>query len=69
MEKGFIQRKGIDQKEVYTPVIRTNSCKVIFAKAAKENLEIMQFYVKTTFLYKELQENIWIDLPNGRQKK
>jgi hypothetical protein len=67
--RGFTQRKGIDYDEVYAPVVRADSCRVLFAKAAKENLEIMQFDVKTAFLYSKLQEDIWIELPDGPWKK
>jgi len=63
--RGFTQRKGIDYDEIYAPVVRAESCRVLFAKAAKEDLEMMQFDIKTAFLYGELQENIWIELPDG----
>lgn len=63
--RGFKQRKGIDYEEVYAPVARADSCQVLFVKAAKENLEMMQFDIKTAFLYGELKENIWIELPDG----
>lgn len=62
--RGFTQHKGLDYEDVYAPVVRADSCRIFFAKAAKENLEIMKFDVKTAFLYGELQENIWIKLPD-----
>lgn len=67
--KGFTQRKGINYEEIYAPVVRADSCRVLLAKTAKEDLEIMQFDIKTAFLYGELQEDIWIELPDGPWKK
>lgn len=67
--RGFTQRKGINYEEIYAPVVRADSCRVLLAKAAKEDLEIMQFDIKTAFLYGELQEDIWIELPDGPWKK
>lgn len=67
--RGFSQRAGIDYDEIYAPVARAESCRVLFAKAAKENLEMMQFDIKTAFLYGELQEDIWIELSDGSWPK
>lgn len=57
----FTQHKGIDYEEVYAPVARAENCR----DSIKKNLEMMQFDIKTTFLYGELQENIWVELPDG----
>lgn len=67
--RSFSQRAGIDYEEIYAPVVRAESCRVLFAKAAKEDLEMMQFDIKTAFLYGEIQENIWIELTDGPWSK
>ncbi|KAG7188079.1 hypothetical protein KM043_015929 [Ampulex compressa] len=61
--RGFTQREGIDYDEIYAPVVRVESCRILCAKATNEDLEMIQFDVKTAFLYGEIQEDIWIELP------
>lgn len=60
--RDFTQLKGVDYGETYVLVVRYDTCRVLFTKAAMEDLEIIQFDVKTAFLHGELQEDIWIML-------
>jgi hypothetical protein len=41
------------------------SYKAIFALAAVYNWEIEQMDIKTAFLYGDIDEDIWIELPTG----
>lgn len=66
--RGFTQRFGFDYTETYAPVVRYESLRVLLAKAANEDLDMIQFDVRTAFLYGELKENIWIELPQGPWK-
>ena len=63
--RGFRQIYGIDYEETFSPVVRYDSIRVLLALAAYENLEMRQFDVKTTFLYGELLEDIYIAVPEG----
>lgn len=63
--RGFTQCEGVDYEETYAPVVRYDTCRVLFAKVAMEDLEMIQFDVKTAFLHGELREDIWIILPDG----
>lgn len=63
--KGFAQKPGIDYHEIYSPVARYESIRTLLAIAAIEDLEIMQFDVKTAFLYGELKEEIYMKIPEG----
>lgn len=63
--RGFTQRQGIDYMETYAPVVRYESIRMLLAMAAAENLDTLQFDVKTAFLYGTLEEDIWIQLPEG----
>lgn len=40
--KGYSQKQGIDYQEVFAPVARYDSIRIMLALAAKENLEIAQ---------------------------
>uniref|UniRef100_A0ABD2X989 Reverse transcriptase Ty1/copia-type domain-containing protein n=1 Tax=Trichogramma kaykai TaxID=54128 RepID=A0ABD2X989_9HYME len=63
--RGFKQQQGINYEETYAPVVRYESLRVLFAVAARLNLEMTQFDVKTAFLYGELEEEILIEIPVG----
>lgn len=63
MARGFTQRYGTDYIEIYAPVVRYESVRVLLALAAIEDWEVQQFDVKTAFLYVKLKEDVWIELP------
>ncbi|KAL7291816.1 hypothetical protein TKK_0014597 [Trichogramma kaykai] len=63
--RGFKQRQGIDYEETYAPVVKYESLRVLFAIAAQYDLEMVQFDVKTAFLYEKLEKDIYIKVPPG----
>lgn len=63
--KGFTQKHGIDYHEIFSPVARYDSIRTMLAIAAKEDLEIAQFDVKTAFLNGNLSEEIYMKVPHG----
>ncbi|KAH9779137.1 Integrase catalytic domain-containing protein [Citrus sinensis] len=56
--KGYTQREGVDFKEVFSPVVRHASIRVLLAMTAVHDLELDQLDVKTAFLHGRLQEEI-----------
>ena len=63
--KGFSQKPGIDFDETYAPVVKYDSLRTILAIAAAEDLEISQLDVKTAFLNGDLEEEIYLQQPQG----
>lgn len=63
--RGFRQQYGIDYEETFSPVVRYDSLRVLLAMATQEDLEMLQFDVKTAFLYGKLEENIYMKIPEG----
>ncbi|RVW42300.1 Retrovirus-related Pol polyprotein from transposon TNT 1-94 [Vitis vinifera] len=63
--KGYKQREGLDYFDTYSPVSRITSIRMLIAIAAINNLEIHQMDVKTAFLNGELDEEIYMDQPEG----
>ncbi|KAL2253467.1 UNVERIFIED_CONTAM: Retrovirus-related Pol polyprotein from transposon TNT 1-94 [Sesamum indicum] len=63
--KGFKQKEGIDYFDTYSPVARLTTIQVLIALASVYNLPIHQIDVKTAFLYGELEEEIYMDQPEG----
>ena len=54
--RGFVQRKGIDFEEVFAPVARMESVRLLLALAAAKDKRIHHLDVKSVFLNGELAE-------------
>nr|GEU79295.1 retrotransposon protein, putative, Ty1-copia subclass [Tanacetum cinerariifolium] len=63
--QGFTQRAGINYNEVFSPVVRHTSTRVILSLTACEDYELEQLDVKTAFLYGNLKETIYTRQPPG----
>jgi hypothetical protein len=63
--KGFTQKGGIDYRETFSPVSKKDSLRIIMALVAHYDLELHQMDVKTTFLNGSLEEDIYMDQPEG----
>ena len=62
--KGYKQ-KGLDYFYTYSPVKRITSIRMLIPIVALHNLEIHQMDVKTAFLNGDLNEEIYMDQPEG----
>ncbi|KAL5821663.1 hypothetical protein ACOSQ3_023545 [Xanthoceras sorbifolium] len=67
--KGFGQKKGVDFEEIFSPVVKMSSIRVVLGLAASLNLEVEQLDVKTAFLHGDLDEEIYMEQPEGFQVK
>jgi hypothetical protein len=63
--KGFRQSKSIDYFDTYAPVARISSIRTLVSLASIYNLEIHQMDVKTAFLNGYLDEEIYMEQPEG----
>jgi hypothetical protein len=61
--KGFTQRECIDYTETFSPVSCNDSLRIIMTLVAHYDLELHQMDVKTTFLNKDLLENVYMEQP------
>ena len=53
--KGYAQKEGIDFNEIFSPVVRLTTIRVVLAMCAAFDLHLEQLDVKTTFLHGELK--------------
>ena len=67
--KGFSQIEGIDYEELFSPVVRYESVRIIFALTALEHWHLEAVDVKTAFLYGKLDEEIYMQQPEGFVQK
>jgi len=65
VSKGFSQVKGIDFDELFSPVVRYKTARLLLAIAILEDLDIQSVDVKTTYLYGDLDEKIYMEQPVG----
>jgi hypothetical protein len=66
--KGFLQKQGVDFKELYAPMSKHTTLKALLAIVAQQYLELHQLDVKTTFLNGELEEEIYMQHPQGYEQ-
>jgi hypothetical protein len=62
---GFSQKEGIHYEETFTPVARYTSIGTIIALVAKMKWKLHQMDVKTTFLNGIIEEEVYIEKPQG----
>ncbi|RVX00309.1 Retrovirus-related Pol polyprotein from transposon TNT 1-94 [Vitis vinifera] len=63
--KGFQQNEGIDYIEIFSPVVKMSTIRLVLGMVAAENLHLEQLDVKTTFLHGDLEEDLYMIHPEG----
>ena len=63
--KGFTQVEGIDYNEIFSPVVKHCSIRIILGLVNQYDLELEQLDVKTAFLHGNLKETIYMNQPEG----
>ncbi|KAK1677410.1 hypothetical protein QYE76_038258 [Lolium multiflorum] len=63
--KGYTQKEGEDFFDTYSPVARLTTIRVLLSLAASHGLLVHQMDVKTAFLNGELEEEIYMEQPDG----
>ena len=67
--KGYVQQYGVDFEEVFAPVARLETIRLLISLAATNGWEIHHLDVKTAFLHGELKEIVYVSQPEGFEKK
>ena len=67
--KGYVQKFGIDYEEVFAPVARMETIRVLLALAAQEGWQVHHMDVKSPFLNGELAKEVYVKQPYGYVKK
>ncbi|AAF32440.1 hypothetical protein; 74056-75837 [Arabidopsis thaliana] len=67
--KGYVQQYGVDFEEVFAPVARIETIRLLINLAASHGWEIHHLDVKTAFLHGELKETVYVYQPEGFERK
>jgi hypothetical protein len=65
--KGYAQVEGIDFEETFSRVARMEAIRLLLAYACYKNIKVYKMDVKSTFLNEELEEEVYIEQPEGFQ--
>lgn len=68
MAKGYSQVEGIAYHEVFSPVVKHVTIRILLSMVVHQNLELEQLDVKTAFLHRNLEERILMEQPEGYKK-
>ena len=63
--KSFSQKAGIEFHEIFSPVVKIVSIWIVLALVALLDLELQQLDVQTAFLHGDLDEDIYMEQPEG----
>ncbi|GKE48125.1 zinc finger, CCHC-type containing protein, partial [Tanacetum coccineum] len=63
--RGFKQKSGIDYFDTYAPVAHISTIRLLIAMVSIHSLIIHQMDVKTAFLNRELEEEVYMNQPLG----
>lgn len=67
--KGYVQEHGVDFDEIFAPVTRLETVRLLLALAAKSEWEVHHLDVKTAFLNGEISEDVYVSQPGGFEKE
>eukprot|EP00798_Chlamydomonas_sp_ICE-L_P011880 gene11880-biopygen9845 len=63
--KGFLQKFGVDFTDVFSPVTKLATLRVLLSHVAALDLELRHVDVRTAFLNGDLAEEVYIAVPEG----
>ncbi|GAA0142096.1 transmembrane signal receptor [Lithospermum erythrorhizon] len=63
--KGYEQKDDIDFEEIFSLVVKITSIRVVLGLVDLYDLEVEQLDVKTAFLHGDLEENVFMEQPEG----
>nr|GEW66585.1 ribonuclease H-like domain-containing protein [Tanacetum cinerariifolium] len=63
--KGFNQKEGIDFDETFSPVVKIVTIRCVINLVVQNNWSIYQLDVNNAFLYGDLDETVYMTLPEG----
>ena len=63
--RGFTQQIGIDFQETFSPTLKHDSLRILTAISTQLNFNIKQIDINSAYLNAELEEDIYLEIPEG----
>jgi hypothetical protein len=63
--KGYKQQYGVDYEDVFAPVARMETVRLMISLTAQKRWKIFQMDVKSAFLNGNLEEVVYVEQPAG----
>ena len=67
--KGYAQIEGLDFFDTYAPTCKPETFRILLATAAQKDLHLAQMDVKSAYLHSDIEEEIYLEQPQGFVKK
>lgn len=67
--KGFLQQTGVNYGEVFSPIARIETIRLVVSLTTKFHWSLHQLDVKSTFLNNKLDEEVYVVQPQGFEIK
>ncbi|KAI9159859.1 hypothetical protein LWI28_002621 [Acer negundo] len=67
--KGFQQKEGIDYTDIFSTVVKLTTIRLVLSIVVAKRLYLEQLDVKTAFLHGDLEEEIYMQQPEGFTEK
>jgi hypothetical protein len=61
--KGYVQRQGVNFEEVFAPVARLESVRLLLAIVGHFSCQVHHMDIKSAFLNREIKETIYVQQP------
>jgi len=66
--RGFSQREGIDYDEIFAPVVRYSSIRLLLSIANQHNLDVAGLDISNAFARATVSEDLYVEMPHGFTK-